>query len=167
MALHLLTFEDEQFSGRLSSAMTPFVILHDVTAPSIALSQPTNSNLPLSSRRFPARQRRPRYCIDSRRPTPILEPATAARLSSREHDGVYPLQQVSKMVKICLSGRCKHIGIIPVNGEPARCEIRLELDHNLSLAYHLYDIQLFVPVEFATLLEVGHTVTVTLEQNGD
>ena len=71
------------------------------------------------------------------------------------------------MVKICLRGTCKSIGIIPNNGEPARCEIRLELDHNVSSAYHLYDIQLFVPTEFATLLEVGRTVSMTLEQNGD
>jgi hypothetical protein len=49
-------------------------------------------------------------------------------------------------------------------GEASRCEIRLELDHKVSLAYHLYDIQLFVPVEFASLLEVGRTVSVTLEQ---
>jgi hypothetical protein len=71
------------------------------------------------------------------------------------------------MVKICLRGHCKSIGIIPSNGEPTRCEIRLELDNNVSLAYHLYDIQLFIPTEFATLLEVGRTVSVTLEQNGD
>ena len=49
------------------------------------------------------------------------------------------------MVKICLRGTCKAIGIIPRNGEPSRCEIRLELDHNVSLEYHRYDIQLFVP----------------------
>jgi hypothetical protein len=71
------------------------------------------------------------------------------------------------MVKISLSGRCKSIGIIPINGEPSRCEIRLELDHNVSLASHLYDIRLFVPAEFATLLEVGRKVSITLQQNGD
>jgi hypothetical protein len=70
------------------------------------------------------------------------------------------------MVKICLRGTCKAIGIIPRNGEPSRCEIRMELDHNLPLEYHRYDIQLFVPTEFATLLEVGQDATVTLEQNG-
>lgn len=75
--------------------------------------------------------------------------------------------QGSDVVKICLRGTCKAIGIIPTNGEPTRCEIRLELDHNVSLAYRLYDIQLFVPAEFATLLEIGRTVSVTLEQNGD
>jgi len=51
--------------------------------------------------------------------------------------------------------------------KPSGCEVRLELDHNVSLEYHRYDIQLFVPTEFATLLEVGRTATVTLEQNGD
>jgi hypothetical protein len=71
------------------------------------------------------------------------------------------------MVKICLRGTCKSIGIIPSNGEPTRCEIRLELDHNVSPEYHRYDIQLSVPTEFATLLDVGRTVTVTLAQNGD
>jgi hypothetical protein len=83
------------------------------------------------------------------------------------HDGVYLLQERSKMVKISLSGRCKSVGIIPNNGEPSRCEIRLELDHNVSLQYHLYDIQLFVPAEFASLLEAGRHVTVTLEQSFD
>ena len=71
------------------------------------------------------------------------------------------------MVKICLRGTCKSIGIVPNNGEPTRCQIRLELDHNVSLEYHRYDIQLSVPTEFATLLDVGRTVTVTLAQNGD
>jgi hypothetical protein len=71
------------------------------------------------------------------------------------------------MVKICLRGTCKTIGILPDNGQPSRCEIQLELDHNVSLEYHRYDIQLLVPTEFATLLEVGRTVTMTLEQNGD
>jgi hypothetical protein len=32
------------------------------------------------------------------------------------------------------------IGIIPRNGEPSRCEIRVELDHNVPLEYHRYDI---------------------------
>jgi hypothetical protein len=71
------------------------------------------------------------------------------------------------MVKICLSGRCKSIGIIPNNGEPSRCQVQLELDRNVSLEYHRYDVQLLVPTEFAALLEVGHAVTLTLEQNGN
>jgi hypothetical protein len=70
------------------------------------------------------------------------------------------------MVKICLRGTCTSIGIIPNNGEPARCEVRLQLDFNVSPVYHVYDIQLLVPTEFATLLEVGRTATITLEQNG-
>ena len=69
------------------------------------------------------------------------------------------------MVKICLRATCKDIGIVPNNGQPTRCGIRLELDHNVSLEYYRYDIQLFV-TEFATLLEVGRTVTMTPEQNG-
>ena len=81
--------------------------------------------------------------------------------------GVYPLQHRGTMVKICLRGTCKAIGIVPRNGELRRCEIRLELDHNVSLEYHRYDIQLFIPVEFATLLEVGRAVTLSVEQNGD
>jgi hypothetical protein len=40
------------------------------------------------------------------------------------------------MVKICLRRKCKSIGIIPNNGEPARCEIWLELDRDNSLACH-------------------------------
>jgi hypothetical protein len=51
--------------------------------------------------------------------------------------------------------------------KPSGCEVRLELDHNVSLEYHRYHIQLLVPTEFATLLEIGRTVTMTLEQNGD
>jgi hypothetical protein len=71
------------------------------------------------------------------------------------------------MVKICLRGTCKSIGIIPSNGEPTRCQVRMELDHNMSIEYHPYDIQLFIPIEFASLLEVGRTFTVNLEQNED
>jgi hypothetical protein len=69
------------------------------------------------------------------------------------------------MVRICLRGTCKEIGIIPNNGEPTRCQVRLELDHNMSIEYHRYDIQVFIPIEFASLLEVGRTFTVALEQN--
>jgi len=69
------------------------------------------------------------------------------------------------VVKICLRGQCKNINTTPVNGEPARCMVQIELDHNISLAYPRYDIQLFVPAEFATLLETGLAVNLTLEQN--
>jgi hypothetical protein len=71
------------------------------------------------------------------------------------------------MVKICLRGRCKSIGIIPTNGEPSRCEVRLELDQNVSQEFRRYDIQLLVPVEFATLLETNQMVNITIEQEGD
>jgi hypothetical protein len=43
-------------------------------------------------------------------------------------------------------------------------EISTAFHHNVSLEYHRYDIQLFVPTEFVTLLEVGRAATVTLEQ---
>ena len=70
------------------------------------------------------------------------------------------------MAKICRRGKCKSIGLNPKNGERSRCEIRLELDQTLPLEYQRYDIQIFVPPEFAGLLELGHLVTVTLKQNG-
>jgi hypothetical protein len=70
------------------------------------------------------------------------------------------------MVKVCLKGRCKNIQLNPANGEPIRCVIQVELDHNVSSTYRLYDVQLLVPAEFATLIEVGLPLTVTIEQNG-
>jgi hypothetical protein len=70
------------------------------------------------------------------------------------------------VVKICLNGKCKHIQITPNNGFPARCEVQIELDHHVGLEYRLYDIQLLVPAELATLLEVGRSVTLTMEQDG-
>jgi hypothetical protein len=42
--------------------------------------------------------------------------------------------------------------------------VRLQLDHNVPLTYRLYDVQLFVPIEFASLLEVGLPVALTLDQ---
>jgi hypothetical protein len=42
--------------------------------------------------------------------------------------------------------------------------VRLQLDHNVSRTYHLYDVQIFVPAEFASLLEIGLSVALTLEQ---
>jgi hypothetical protein len=70
----------------------------------------------------------------------------------------------SKVVKICLRGECKDIQIVATNGQPARSMMRIELDHNIPLEYHRYDIQLFFPTEFASLIEVGATVGITLEQ---
>ncbi len=68
------------------------------------------------------------------------------------------------MVKICLKGKCKTIQITPNNGEPSHCEVRVELDHDIPLTYRAYDIQLQVPLEFATLLEAGQPLTITLDQ---
>ena len=69
------------------------------------------------------------------------------------------------MVKVCLRGKCKNIQLSANNGQPARCLIDVELDHNVSEEYHLYDVRLLVPAEFATLLEVGLPLTLILEQN--
>lgn len=52
------------------------------------------------------------------------------------------------------------------NGEPAHHVIQVELDPNVLRTRGPYDIRLFVPIEFATLLEEGLPVVVTLEQNG-
>jgi hypothetical protein len=68
------------------------------------------------------------------------------------------------VVKISLRGKCNNIRLNPTNGEPARCEVCIELDHNVPLTYHLYDIRLYVPTEFANLLEIGLPIIVTLEQ---
>ena len=70
------------------------------------------------------------------------------------------------MVKVCLKGRCKNIQLTPENGEPARCVVQIELDQNIPVAYRRHCVQLFVPAEFAALLEVGLPLTVTIEQNG-
>jgi hypothetical protein len=65
------------------------------------------------------------------------------------------------MVKVCLKGICQNVQLTPENGQPVRCLIRVELDQNASRTYRLHDVQLLVPAEFATLLEVGRSVTVT------
>jgi hypothetical protein len=70
------------------------------------------------------------------------------------------------MVKVCLRGECKDIKLSTSNGVPARCVVRVEMDHDIPLTFDLYDVQLFVPTEFATLFEVGHPLTLTLEQHG-
>jgi hypothetical protein len=69
------------------------------------------------------------------------------------------------VLKISLRGNCKTVKLIPANGRAGRCLVRVELDHSIPLEFDMYEIQLFVPVEFATLLEEGTEVTVTLEQN--
>ena len=126
----------------------------------------------------------PSNYVDSARGTPILSLATAARLlPAKQAPNVYPLQHLrslgvlmesepaqqtarSKMLKVRLEGKCKNILLAPDNGEPTRCSVRMELDHSVSRTFRLYDIQLLIPAEFATLLEIGLPLSLTLEQNG-
>lgn len=68
------------------------------------------------------------------------------------------------MVKVCMKGVCRNVQMSPSNGEPRRCAIQVELDHNVSIEYRLYDVELFVPVEFASLIEAGLPLTLTIEQ---
>lgn len=70
------------------------------------------------------------------------------------------------MVKVCLTGECKSVHPRPDNGNLSRCAVRVELDHSLEIIRPRYDVELFVPAEFATLFEVGRPITITLEQNG-
>jgi hypothetical protein len=69
------------------------------------------------------------------------------------------------MLKVHLEGKCKDILLTADNGEPARCSIRVQLDHNVSRKYRLYDVQLLTPAEFAAPLEIGPPICLTLEQN--
>ena len=69
------------------------------------------------------------------------------------------------MVKVCLRGECTNVQLTTSNGVPARCLVRVALDHDIPLTYDLYEIELFVPTEIATLFEPGHPITLTLEQN--
>jgi len=119
----------------------------------------------------------------------ILESATGARLllakqdrksicSSTEDSGGFvelkclwrpePAQQPArcKVVKICLRGECKNIQLTPSMGESVCSVVWVDLDRNIPVTSRLYDILLFLPPEFATLLEVGLPVTLTLEQDG-
>jgi hypothetical protein len=70
------------------------------------------------------------------------------------------------VIKICLKGQCNNVRLIRNDSGPVRCEVRIELDHGVSLTTGLYDVALLVPAEFATLLETGRALTLTLEQNG-
>ena len=70
------------------------------------------------------------------------------------------------MVKICLNGKCKDIQIIPNNGFPVRCKVSVELSRDLGMAYPIHFIELFVPAEFGSLLEIGLPLTLTLDQTG-
>jgi hypothetical protein len=71
------------------------------------------------------------------------------------------------MVKICLNGKCRDIQIIPDNGFPVRWKVRVELNRDILLTYPMDEIELYVPAEYATLLEVGLPLIVTLDQTGD
>jgi hypothetical protein len=68
------------------------------------------------------------------------------------------------VVKICLHGHCTSIRLMPKNGLPVRCSVLIELNHDIPLTYPVHQIQLFMPTEFATLLEVGLPLTVTIDQ---
>ncbi|MGD0842092.1 MAG: hypothetical protein ABSA32_13135 [Candidatus Acidiferrales bacterium] len=68
------------------------------------------------------------------------------------------------MVKISLRGSCKAVQVTPANGTPGRGIVHIELDHSIPLKHERYDIQFFVPEEFASLLKVGASVAITLEQ---
>jgi hypothetical protein len=72
------------------------------------------------------------------------------------------------MVTVRLNGKCTQIQLTPANGEPVHCLLNVELDRNpTTLQYRPYDVQLVLPVEFAALFEVGHTISITLDQNGN
>jgi hypothetical protein len=68
------------------------------------------------------------------------------------------------VVKISLNGKCKDIQMISNNGFPARCRVKIELSRDIQLTYPVHEIEVFVPAEFATLLEVGLPLSVTLDQ---
>jgi hypothetical protein len=67
------------------------------------------------------------------------------------------------VVRISIRCECKNIRLSTTSGRPARSAVGIELNHNVPLTFGHYDIQLLVPAEFATLLEVGLPVTVTLD----
>jgi hypothetical protein len=71
------------------------------------------------------------------------------------------------VLKVCLRGNCKDIRLTTSNGVPARCMVRVEMDQDIPSAYALYNVELFVPTEFATLFEIGLPVVITLEQHGN
>ena len=68
------------------------------------------------------------------------------------------------MVKVCLRGRCKNIEPATKNGKTARCRIGLQLHDGISFQ-DARDVELLIPAEYAALLEVGLSLTLTLEQN--
>jgi len=45
--------------------------------------------------------------------------------------------------------------------------VRVELNRDILLTYPIHNVELCVPAEYATLLEVGLPLTVTLDQTGD
>ena len=70
------------------------------------------------------------------------------------------------MVKICLNDKCKDIQLIPNNGFPVRCKVSVELSRDLRLTYPIHFIEVYFPMEYASLLEIGLPLTLTLDQTG-
>jgi hypothetical protein len=66
-----------------------------------------------------------------------------------------------------LEGRMPSQSAFPNNGERGRCMVMVDLDQNVPLTYHRYEIQQFMPAEFALLLDVGPSVRIALEQSGN
>jgi hypothetical protein len=50
---------------------------------------------------------------------------------------------------------------------PFRGKVPVELNHGILLTCPIHEIELYVPGEYATLLEVGLPLSVTLDQTGD
>jgi hypothetical protein len=71
------------------------------------------------------------------------------------------------MLKICLDGKCKGLKMVVGNGFPSRCTVQAELGHEIPVVFPIYNIELSLPAELATLLEIGRSLTITLEQNGN
>ena len=71
------------------------------------------------------------------------------------------------MITLTLRGKCTDIRLAAANGNPTRCVVSVELDHNFAkLVYHPYGVQLTLPAEFATLFETGLAINLTLGQDG-
>jgi hypothetical protein len=70
------------------------------------------------------------------------------------------------VVKICLNGKRKDIQLIPNNGFPVRCKVSVESSRDLRLTCPIHFIEVYVPAEYASLLEIGLPLTLTLDQTG-
>ena len=47
-----------------------------------------------------------------------------------------------------------------------RCKVSVELSRDLRMAYPIHFIELYVPAEYGSLLEIGLPLTLTLDQTG-